>query len=555
MRDVVVSGVMAAAVLVSACGSSKSKPPASDAGVDAPVEQTAKTDAPAGTDVAMDSPVDVPADLTGDVGADMDMATDGAADAGPPATGDSVLMHHKNPNRDGVYVQPALTRAAAAGLTRDTTFNPTFTGAVFAQPLFVDGLGGRDLIIVATESDTVYAFDAATGATAWMQSLGTPVPLRTMPCGNIDPYGITGTPVIDLPSRTLFVDAFVTPDGGATKQHQVFALSIDDGAVRPGWPVDMAAKARSGDTSFEAMPQSQRGALAIVNGTLFVPFGGLYGDCGNYHGWLVAIAIADPSQVSAWATTARAGGIWGPSGVASDGTAVYVTTGNTVGASTWGGGEAILRFAAAPALSMTPSYWAPTNWLALDNGDLDLSGTEPLVFDLPGATPAHLAVALGKDGNVYLEDADNLGGIAAPVGQLHVASNQIINAAALYTTTVGTYLTFKAAGAACTGGTSGALTTVKIVPGAPPQVMGSWCGGSGAGSPIVTTTDGRADAIVWMVGAEDNGFLQGLDGDTGAVIFDGAGVKIAGARRFNVPIAAKGRIFVAGDGTLVAFKP
>jgi hypothetical protein len=506
-------------VLNGACGSSKGKPPA---------------DGSAPADAGSDRGVVVMA-------------------------GDSVLMHHKNLNRDGVYVQPALTRTAAAGLTKDASFKATFTGNVYAQPLYVDGLGGTDLVIVATESDTVIAFDAASGAQVWMRSLGTPVPLAKMPCGNIDPYGVTGTPVIDLASRTLFVDAFVTPDGGATKQHQVFALSIDDGSIKSGWPVDMTTTAKSGSTgstgstTFEAAPQSQRGALAIVNGTLFIPFGGLYGDCGNYRGWLVAIPLAAPTQVQAWATAARAGGIWGPSGVASDGP--NVTTGNTQGATTWGGGEAILSFAAAPALSMTPSYWAPSNWQALDNGDVDLSGTEPIVFDLPGSTPSHLAVALGKDGNVYLEDATNLTGIGAAVRQTHVASNEIINAAALYTTATATYLAFKGNGALCTGGSSGTIATVKIVPGAPPTVVGSWCAGAGSGSPMVTTTDGHADAVVWVVGADGNGLLQGFDGDTGAVVFGGAGVTISGVRRFNTPIAAKGRIFVAGDNTLVAFKP
>jgi hypothetical protein len=475
---------------------------------------------------------------------------------GPPVmAGDSVLMHHKNPSRDGVYVQPALTHAAAAGLKLDPSFNATFTGAVYAQPLFVDGLGGKDLVIVATESDVIYAFDAGSGAQVWMTPLGTPVPLAKMPCGNIDLYGVTGTPVIDFASRTLFVDAMVTPDDGTTKQHKVFALSIDDGSMKSGWPVDIAANAKSGATTFEAAPQSQRGALAIVNGILYLPFGGLYGDCGNYHGWLVAIPIAQPTQVQAWATTARAGGSWGPSGVASDGARVFITTGNTTGTTTWGGGEALVSFPATAALPMAPSYWAPKNWHDLDNGDVDLGGTAPVIVDLPGSTPSHLAVAFGKDGNVYLEDATNLGGVNDAVAQVHAASNEIITAAVIYTTATATYAAFKGNGTMCTSG-SGSLTTVKIVPGAPPAIMGSWCTSlNGFGSPIVTTTDGHADPIVWAVGAGGNGLLQGFDGDTGAVVYNGGGNKIANARVYNAPIVAKGRIFVATDSAVVAFTP
>src|SRR5262249_588980 len=151
------------------------------------------------------------------------------------------------------YVQPALTKAAVATLHKDTAFHPTTVqGAMYAQPLFVDGQGtGKDLVIVATEMNNVYALDAATGAQVWTRNLGAPVPLANMPCGNIDPYGVTGTPVIDPASRTLFVDGMVTPDNGTTKQHLIFALSVDTGAVVTGWPVDVG-KLQSGSTSFNA---------------------------------------------------------------------------------------------------------------------------------------------------------------------------------------------------------------------------------------------------------------------------------------------------------------
>ena len=117
-----------------------------------------------------------------------------------------------------------------------------------------------------------------------------------MPCGNIDPYGVTGTPVIDPASRTLFLDALTTPDGGTTEKHLIFALSIDTGAVLPGWPVDVAATVKSGTTRSPAAHQGERGALAVVNGTLYVPYGGLYGDCTPYYGWVVAVPPATPRR-------------------------------------------------------------------------------------------------------------------------------------------------------------------------------------------------------------------------------------------------------------------
>jgi len=495
----------------------------------------------------------------GTTGADASVGSGGATGVGGTvAAGDSVLMHHKNLNRDGLYVQPALTKTAAAGLHKDTTFvSPPLQGQVFAQPLFVDGgAAGQDLIIVATESNNVYGLDGKTGAQVWMKTLGAPVPLANMPCGNIDPYGVTGTPVIDLGSRTLYVGAMTTPDGGTTKRHLVFAMSIDDGSMKAGWPVDVAAKAGNAGIAFTSAPQSQRGALAILGDRLYVPYGGLYGDCGTYHGWVVAIALGDPTQVQAWSTTARAGGIWAPSGVVSDGQSLYVTTGNTFGATMnmWGGGEGLVRFALGASFP-TPAYWAPTNWLTLDNGDLDLGGTGPVVVDLAGSTPSRLAVALGKDGNGYLVDRDNLAGVGAPLAMIHAATAEIITAAALYKTAQATYIAFRAPGASCTNG-AGDLTTLKLMPGTPPRLVASWCATQGGGgAPIVTTTDGQSDAIVWGLGAEGDGHLHGFDGDTGTQIFSGAATTIAGLHRFNSPIAAKGRIFVAADSGVVAFTP
>jgi outer membrane protein assembly factor BamB len=496
----------------------------------------------------------------GAAGSGASIGTGGAAPIVP--SGESVLMHHKNLNRDGVYVQPAMTKAAiTTSFNKDPNFNAVLgTGeAIYAQPLFVDGAfgpdggtQGSDLVIVATEQNNVYALNAASGAQVWKTNLGTPVPLADMPCGNIDPFGVTGTPVIDFGSRTLFVDAMTTPDAGATKQHLIFGLSIDSGAIRSGWPVDVGAKVTSGGTTFNNAPQGQRGGLAVVNGTLYVPYGGLYGDCPGYHGWLVGVSISDPTQLQAWATSAAAGGVWGPGGVASDGTDLYVTTGNTQGATVWGGGEGLLRFTPGPSFA-TPAYWAATNWLALDNFDQDVGGSGPIVFDLAGATPSSLALALGKDGNAYLLDRNNLGGIAAPLAMAAVATDEIIGAAALYTTATATYVAMHANGKICASG-SGSLTTLKIVPGAPPTIAGGWCAEGGAGAPMVTTSDGHADAIVWILGANGNGFLNAFDGDTGAAIaYPGKAVAIPGLRTYNTPIAAKGRMYVPADGTVVAF--
>jgi hypothetical protein len=238
-----------------------------------------------------------------------------------PANGAvNVTEHHNHDSRDGLYIDPAFTSAAAANLKRDTNFNGTITGNVYAQPLYIeDGPGGRAMIIAVTESDNVYALDAANGSVIWHGNVGTPVPLSKLPCGDIDPLGITGTPVVDLPSRTLFLDAMTTPDNGTTKKHFIFAMNVDTGTTNSGWPVDVNATATSSNTVFTSVTQNERGALAVLGTNVYVPYGGHDGDCGTYFGWIVGVPLTQPTNVKAWATPTNGGGAWSVGGVASDG--------------------------------------------------------------------------------------------------------------------------------------------------------------------------------------------------------------------------------------------
>ncbi len=470
-----------------------------------------------------------------------------------------MLQYHRSAARDGVYVEPALTHAVAATLHRDPTFTATILGAAYAQPLYVDADGaGPSLLLVATETDRVYALDAATGAEVWSRQLATPVPLSALPCGNIDPLGITGTPVVDAASRILFLDAMTTPDGGTTKRHLVFALSVDDGSTRPGYPVDVGAALGRRGRRFDSAVQNQRGALAIVSGTLYVPYGGHFGDCGNYYGWVVGIPLADPAALRAWRTKARGGGVWAPGGVSSDGTSLFVSTGNTFGATRWSGGESIIRLRPGLVFSRRRAdHFTPPNWRLLDAGDIDLGGTAPLVFDLPGARPSALVVGLGKDGKAYVANRARLGGVHSAPASAKVATDEIINGAVAYRTPGGSYVAFKGAGAHCPAG-AGDLVGIRLGVASPPTIETAWCATQhGLGSPMVTTLDGHTGAIVWGVGAEGDGRLHGFDGDTGEVVFAGGGPADAMGpiARYATPIAAGGRIFVAGRTAVYAFTP
>jgi outer membrane protein assembly factor BamB len=562
------------------CNSGSGAPHEHDSGSNAAAAEDAATaaDAP-GAESVRDEAADT---LSVDGVADgVEGARDIALEAGKPdvtgggdATGHaSVLQHHNNASRDGFYVDPALSRAAIAKLHMDPAFaGATLSGPTYAQPLYLAGANGApDLVIVATEQNHVYAFDASQGGKPiWDRLLGMPLPrsrLATLRagCGNIDPLGVTGTPIIDGATRTIYVDAMLIANANATAQHQVFALDADSGAVKPGWPVDLNSKATAAGISFDSLVQNQRGALALLDGKVFVPFGGHIGDCSTYHGWIVGISTTDPTQVSAWVTRALAGGVWAPGGISSDGRSLFFATGNTENQANtftappgWQDGETIFRLPSSLVASgQNADYFTPTNWAALDNADTDLGGTAPLVFNVPGATPSALLVGLGKDGNAYLLDRANLGGISTPLVLASVSSGAIITAAAAYSTPQASYVVFKGAGRGCPSGQSGGLAAFKISAASPPAVTMAWCAGPATQtSPAVSATDAQGtDAVVWVVGGDNK--LYGLDGDTGKSIFAGGSSSdtMSSVQKFIPPIVANGRVFVAANNQVYAFTP
>src|SRR5437763_13733405 len=139
--------------------------------------------------------------------------------------------------------------------------------------------------------------------------MGNPVQEEDLTChGNIDPFGITVTPIFDLASRGLFFNAMITPDGGNTKKHLIFSLNVDTGDINPGWPVDVRGGAVYNGPTFTPSIQAQRPALGIVDNILYVPYGSLW-YCGLWHGWLVGVPINYPDGVLAWAQDELGGAI------------------------------------------------------------------------------------------------------------------------------------------------------------------------------------------------------------------------------------------------------
>ena len=550
---VVVAGIAALACggALQACGGDDAGNGASPDGGTATGDGGGGTDATTGTDAAR----------PGDGGTTADGSQ---TDSAPPPYDPSVYQHHKNPTRDGLYIDSAMTKTAAAGVHALAGFMGTTSAGAYAQPLYVkNGPGGNEAYIIATEANHLTALNAATGVVLWDQgptTYGQPV-TGGLPCGSINPLGITSTPYIDPVAGTIYFDAMTTPDGNTTAKHMVYAVKLVDGTVLPNWPVDVSAKV----TGFTSNIQNQRGALQLVNGVLYVPYGGLNGDCGDYHGWVIGFPVATPQSPSSWHTMTSKGGIWGTGALPTDGTSVFPVTGNTASTNgqAWGGGEAVIRLGAGPTFSGNAAdYYAPANWEVLDNGgngapgDLDLGGASEVIFDMPNAPKPHLIVAGGKDGRVFVLDRDNLGGIGGELVATPVATGQIKGAPAVYTTATATYVAFNVQGGggmACPGNTTGNLVAVKITPGTTYTATVAWCSDEGnLGSPIVTTTDGTSNAIVW----DASNKLYAYDGDTGTKIVDGTMTPLStGMQYFNAPIDANGKIVVSVNGKVVVFSP
>jgi outer membrane protein assembly factor BamB len=480
----------------------------------------------------------------------------------PPAASDgSVLQYHADAKRSGLYVDPAFTRAAAAMIKKDTSFSAMVNGQIYAQPLyFAGGPGGKDVLIVATEQNEVSALDATTGAMVWKQTLAAPV-TGGLPCGNIMPLGVTGTPVIDAASRTVYVAAMTQGP-----KHQVFALSIDDGSPRMGFPIDLST-VKAGSVPFDSSVQNQRGALLILNDTLYIPYGGHFGDCGAYHGWVIGVPLKTSGIPTAFATQSNGAGIWTPGGLASDGTSVFAATGNGMAdggglftsPAMWGGGNAILRL--TPDLnpiqqSATKDFFAAQTWAQFDQGDLDVGGSAPILFDAPGSTPSSLAMALGKSGDAYLLSVENLGGMGGMLATAKVASGGtgggMIQAATAYTTPTGTFVVFRAVQQVMGCGSGmGYVGAFQINAGSPPTMKVAWCASpNGTGSPIATSTDGTAESIVWIVAG---GKLLGYNGENGMPVYSGTAGEAGMPAKFQTPIVAKGRMFFASGSSVIAF--
>jgi outer membrane protein assembly factor BamB len=392
-----------------------------------------------------------------------------------PVASPAWTVYHGDPAGTG-----ATTSITAVDTAHRQWTSAVLDGQLYGQPLVTSGM-----VFVATEADTVYALSATSGAVVWSKTVGQPVPAGSLPCGDIAPtVGITGTPVIDSARGELFVVADEMTGGRV--HHVLVGLDRATGAVELTDDVDP-----SGSNPLALL---QRTGLTLDDGRVVFGFGGNYGDCSTYHGWVASVGEGGGSpsyfQVDA-GPGQRQGAVWmGGAAPAVDGAGnVWVSSGN--GSVTSAGGsyddsDAVLEL--SPTMQLV-QFFAPTTWASDNARDLDLS-MEPILL-----ADGQVAIA-GKSRAVFLLNGAHLGGIGGQQAELSSACNDDIDGGSAQ---VGTTLYLP-----CLSG----ITAVDVGA-SPPSLRLAWSSSSGGGPPIA------AAGLVWTLGQD--GTLYGLDPASGAV--------------------------------------
>jgi hypothetical protein len=510
----------------------------------------------------------------------------------------NVLTSHNDPGRTGLNsAELTLTQANVNTTTFGALFSYPVQGQVYAQPLYVSNLvipgkGTHNVVLVATENNDVYAFDANSNSGAgagvlWHVNLGLAAAMpnsffgnRYGPYHDINPQvGITSTPVIDLATNTMYLDAFTNDIAGQNAySHHIHALDLTTGADKVT-PMLVSASVKGNGVGgngttipFIATDQLQRPALSLLNGMLYVAYGG-FADTDPYHGWILGFNSTTLTLNSVLNTTPNTlagsghpgeGGIWQTgSGLASDGTNMFFLVGNgDFNASIGDYGDSILKVAPDPTSTQAQpningygtkvaDYFTPFNQQSLADADADLGSAGGLVLpDQPGPFP-HEFIGSGKQGVVYLVNRDNL-------GQFNASTDQVIqtinlghgnfDSPAYFNSTI----YYHAVGDVLK---SFVLTNGRL-PAAPSAQSSIAYSGQGA-TPSVSS-NGTANGIVWdmqfsgtheVLHAYNAATLAELYNSSQNVARDQLGVGV----KFTVPTVADGHVFVGTGNAVTIF--
>jgi outer membrane protein assembly factor BamB len=502
------------------------------------------------------------------------------------ARGVNILTFHGDAARLGWNRrETALTPATVQTRQFGKLWEAHLDGQVYGSPLHVSGLdigGERDVVFAATENNSVYAIDAATGQLLWGPKTLAPSMNEAQfnDCNNIRPrHGITSTPFIDLKRKTIYVCGVTQP--GIRQVYQVWGLDLQTGAVKPGWPVTLKGSYKG--LTFDGGQLTQRGALNLVRGWLYIPFGSRC-DIGEWHGWIMGVNTENPSapqRVFTPAPSVDGGGIWGSGGVSADKEGnLYCVTGNGGYDLPKGGSnvcESVLRLSPRGdqiVLSGDPrDYYVPANYEELDSADVDMGGSSAILLpDQPGTKTPHLVVTCGKDGLFYVVNRDHLGGLGGEIQKQRIFGDpksryhsNIKSTPAyfdggaagrfVYISGNETGPNHEAGLAALKIGTENGETDGKT------KLTVAWTLPNPLNQPGAPTvsSNGEKDAIVWLIESnKDDGemgppsVLYAFDAVTGKPLYnsneDATRDVLGDGRKFSCPTVANGRVFVGTDG-------
>ena len=489
--------------------------------------------------------------------------------------------------RDGWYPEePSLTPQLVSGGSFGQLWSTTVDGQVYAQPLLANGT-----LLVATENDKVYGLDPTTGASRWAAplNLGPAWKAADIGCGDLTPnIGVTATPVIDPSTNTAYLTHKTYASGSSgTARWYMDAIDIATGTEKAGFPVQLSGAAQNQPSeTFQPTTELQRPGLLLMGGIVYAAFGSSC-DTPPWQGWVFGVSTA--GQVKArWVSVAsgNGAGIWqSGAGLTSDGAGtLLVSTGNGGAPSeaTPGNappanlGESVVRLTVQSDGSLKPvDFFAPFDASQLDTWDADfasggITGLNGQYFGTPRIP--HLAVAVGKDGYVYLLNRDNLGGIMqGPSGSDNVVQRigpygGVWSRPGVWPGDGGWVYIPTASGGTTGSGTSGFLRAYQYgvsgtgQPTLSLQATSSDAFGFGSGAPVITsdgTTSGSA--LVWTIW-EPNGSgvgaqLRAYDpipvGGKPVLRFS---APVGTASKFATPGVGAGRLYVGTrDGKVLGF--
>ncbi|HXO60548.1 MAG TPA: hypothetical protein VN850_01945 [Candidatus Acidoferrales bacterium] len=477
-----------------------------------------------------------------------------------------VFTYHNDLSRDGVNSQEyALNTSTVKAATFGKRFACAIDASAYAQPLWVAnvtiGGGTHNVLVAATQHDTVYAFDADASPcqTYWSKSLlasgETWVSSVDVNSDDLAPdIGIVGTPVIDPATKTIYLVSKSKTTGATPTFHQrLHALSLIDGSEKFNGPQEIAFT--SGGNTFDPLRQNQRAGLALVNGVVYVAYAS-HGDVNTYYGWIVGYSASSLAQVSVFNDdpVSSYGGIWmsGGAPAADSSNNLYVITGNGEFDGITQYGDSFLKLSTGSSMGVL-SFFAPSDQATLSSLDHDLgAGGAAILIDQPSGPVPHLVIGGGKEGKLYLLNRDNLGGNTGTDSgavQTFAAGNGIFATPAFWQNTLYLGMAFDHVKAYSFSTTSGTFNS------APASQSANIFGFPGSTPSI--SSQGSSNGVVWAIENVGTAVLHAYDPtNLGTDLWNSAtnSADQAGqAVKFTVPTVANGKVYVGTAGEISVY--